>query len=102
MFALYRVPPDVILPELGRPLGHYLMLRPADPVAPLRFWREYPPQVTANVLSHLELFDLVTAQYRNDAPLPPDAELLLRADTRLAQLHPPAHAQSPPRLRLVK
>lgn len=99
MYVLYRIPPDVILPELGRPAGHYCMLRPADPVAPLRFWREYPRAVTANILDHLELFDLVKLNV-SDAPLPPDARHLLATDPRLESLV--ASAPPQPRLRLVR
>lgn len=99
-FALYRIPLDVILPELGKPQGRYCMLRPGDPISPLRLWTEYPRATTANILGHLDLLELVKLEF-SGAPLPPDAHHLLEADPRLGS--PEASAQPQPRpLRLVR
>jgi hypothetical protein len=98
-FALYRIPSNVILPELGKPLDHYCMLRPGDPVAPLRLWTEYARATTANILEHLDLFDLIKLEF-SGAPLPPDARHLLEADPRLSD--PAASYQPRSRLRLVR
>lgn len=104
MFALYRVPPDVILPEMGRPLNEYVIMRPADPIAPMRFWREYPPAVQANLLGHIDLLDLVTYQLPHGLDLlPADVRLLLQADARLpAAPHPQRAARGRTHLQIVR
>lgn len=104
MYALYRVPPDVILPEMGRPLNEYAIVRPSDPISPVRFWREYPPAVAANILGHVDTLDLVRYHIpRGLDLLPADVRLLLEADQRLVS--PPCPqpvAQARPHLRLIR